>query len=513
MVKLTRIVAILIILSATAWADGFVVVCPISDMVDDGLSVLVKRAVEESKGAQALIFEVDTPGGLVDAAIRITKSIGEADCPTIAYIKGMGAISAGALISFSCQHIIMENDTNIGAATPVIASPEGNLPTGEKEVSYMRAKMRSLAERNNHNPALAEAMVDKDIELWTYPDAEGKLKVVAVYTQGSPAKAQEPQQKRPGILSPTEKPKDAEEKSTEPAQPEVQRSDLPENAQLILPAGKLLTLTPQEAIKYGLIPQTVMNLDEVLDVYGYTGAEVRRIEMTTAERVYRFLTNPMVAGILLLIGIGGIYLEIKTPGFGLPGIIGITCLALFFGAHIIIGIADWLDVLLVVIGIALIITELFFIPGFGLIGVAGIILVLVGLYLALTGVPIPEYSWEYDRLMDASKSLGIALAAFAGLIVVLWKIFPHTPMYGSLVLTSQQKPELGYSVQSASEQTASVGLKGVAVSMLRPVGRARFGDVSYQVVTRGDFIPAGSPIMIVQVDGNRYVVEKIEEEA
>lgn len=522
----------LLAFASGAGAEDFVVVCPISGMVDDGLVVLVERAVEEAEGAKALIFEVDTPGGLVDAAIRITKSIGEAPCPTIAYIKGMGAISAGALISFSCQDIIMEPDSNIGAATPVIASPEGNLPTGEKEVSYMRSKMRSLAETNGHNPSIAEAMVDKDIELWAFENADGKLQIQGKYGQSgqsdaAPERAVKKEIPVPAELEPVKeivdkviKSKSAvpdedvdegTEKEAAPAKSPQRPARIPEDAELILPAGKLLTLTPQEAVKYGLIPQTVQNLEEALEIYGYAGAEVRRLEMTWAEKTYRFLTNPMVAGILLLLAIGGIYLEIKTPGFGLPGIIGVTCLCLLLGANLILGIADWLDILLVLLGIVFIIVELFLIPGFGIIGVAGILMLLTGIYLALTGVTIPEFSWEYDRITDAAKSMGLAFALLVAFVAVMWKLLPHTPVYGTLVLTAQQNADKGWTVQTAAEQTLAVGLKGVATSMLRPAGRGAFEGTTYQVVSRGEYIAPGTPIVIVQVDGNRYVVDKLEE--
>lgn len=516
-------------------AQDFVVVCPINGMIEDGVGVLVERAVRESAGAKALILEVDTPGGLVDSAIDITRHLLHAPCPTIAYVQGMGAISAGALISYACDSIIMAPDTNIGAATPVIASPEGMMPTGEKEVSFMRARMRSMAEAKGHNPAIAEAMVDKDVELRARRDEQGKLQIYAVYPGGKEEAAPDPAQ------APTPMPSDdpletlkrlfpamvtgrvqvappeatgageAEAPSVAPTAPGV--PPLPEGVDVILPAGKLLTLTPKEALEYGVIPGTANGLPDVLRLCGLENVEIRRITPTWAERLFRWLTSPTVAGLLLLLGIGGIYLEFKTPGFGLPGIVGITCLALFFGAHLIIGLADWVDVLLVVVGLGLILVELFLIPGFGLVGAAGILCLLAGLYLALTSVPIPQYSWEFDRLENALTSLSIAVFLFTGFVFVTWKLFPYTPLYGRMVLTHAQEQAKGYVVQSSDVSAQVIGTTGVAVTMLRPAGRGRFDDVTYQVVTRGDFLPAGTPIRIVVADGNRYVVERIEEQA
>ena len=506
--------------------NGFVVVCPISGMVDDGLRVFVERVIREADGAQAIIFEVDTPGGRIDSAIEISNAIIGARVPTIAYIKGMGAISAGALISYSCDDLIMAPEANIGTATPVVATTEGMLPTGEKEVSYMRARMRSLAERKNRNPALAEAMVDKDIELHAYTDAQGQLQIYAVYSGGSleapPGPELNQPQKQGGIdpaevvrrvfdLSISTSRVRAQVEGGAPAGSAPVAGPRPQG-EIILPAGKLLTLTAQEALHYGLIPAIANDLPGVLTQYGYAGAQVRRLEMSAGERIFRWLTNPVVAGLLLMLGIGGIYLEIKTPGFGAPGIVGIICLTLFFGAHLVVGIADWFDVILVVTGLVLIAIEIFVLPGFGFVGAAGILCLLVGLYMTLTTAPIPEFSWEYDRMADAMKSLLIATLSLGLLIYATWRFLPQTAMYGRLVQTHEQLQERGYVVQSEVEESAALGRHGVAVSMLRPAGRGRFGDKTFQVVSRAEYIEPGTPIVIVQVDGNRYVVDRLEEQ-
>ncbi len=520
--RLRRFALVLVgclLLPLAGWAGNDVVVCPINGMIDDGVAVLVERTVREAADAKAIVFEIDTPGGLVDSAIRITKTILGAPCPTIAYIQGMGAISAGALISFACTHIIMTPDTNIGAATPVAMTSEGMMPTGEKEVSFMRAKMRALAERNHHSAALGEAMVDKDIELRSRVGADGKPEIFAVYPEGYRAASEVTEAVRkaldelPPELAPVKKlaegvlPEGGE--AAHPKAVEAPPAQL-DNSTVILPAGKLLTLTPKEAQEFGLIQTTANTIQEVLGFYGFGGAGLRYIEPTWAESLFRFLTNPMVAGLLLMFGIGGIYIEMKTPGFSLPGLVGIVCLILFFGSHYVIGVAEWLDILLVAAGIILILIEVFIIPGFGAVGGIGLLCLLVGLYMTLTGVAIPRYSWDYDRLRNALVSLTITASSFGVLLYIMWKLFPHTPLYGRLVQVHVQHPEAGYTVQT-KEDSAAVGLRGVALSMLRPAGKARFGDKTFQVVTRGEFIPPGSPIAIILVDGNRYVVESVEE--
>jgi len=516
----------LLVATPVVAAQDFVVVCPIEGMIDDGVAVFVERAVREGRGAKAIIFEVDTPGGLVDSAIRISQAILSAPAQTIAYVKGMGAISAGALISYSCDEIIMAPDTNMGAATPVVMSAEGMTPTGEKEVSFMRAKMRALAERHNRNPAVAEAMVDKDIELRLYRDDEGKPQIVGFYPdttgegQTAPMAREDPAdivrrvlEGLPPELEPVRRiAKEVLQEEGQDLPPEQPEEPVyVGESEVILSGGKLLTLTPQEAIRYGLISTTANTIEEVMAYYSCDGIEIRRLAMTMAEKVFRFLTNPMVSGLLLMLGIGGLYLELKTPGFGVPGILGLVCLALFFGSHYVLGIAEAIDLILILTGLALILAEVFLIPGFGVAGITGIACLVIGFYLSLTNVPIPQYSWDYARLKDAGLSLMVALVTLVGFVYVVWKLFPYTPFYAKLVLAHAQLADQGYVVQTAEQRDTAIGRKGVASTMLRPAGKGRFGDTTYQVVSRAEYLAKGTPIVIVTVDGNRYVVDRLEE--
>jgi len=527
MIRKIQLLGLVVALLA-AWgaaAQGFVVVCPVTDLIDDGIAVVVERAVREARGADALILVVDTPGGMIDSAIEATKSIGKARCQTIAYIKGMGAISAGAMISYACDDLIMEQGTNIGAATPVMAGPQGMQPTSEKEVSFMRAKMRALAERNEHNPGIAEAMVDKDIELRSYIDAQHDWQLIAVYpdmtaeppADGEPPDATEIIRRALEALPPElEGVKEfAEEVIGEeeaPPAPPAAVPGVPDETGIVLPKGKLLTLTPKEAIQFGVIATTANNLTEVLSYYGHHGKEVRRIEMTYAERIFRFLSNPIVSGLLLMLGIGGLYFEVKTPGFGVPGTLGLICLALFFGAHVVLGVAEWMDVLLVLGGLGLLVVELVVLPGFGIAGIAGIVCLLMGLYMSLTKVTIPRYSWDFDRLDGAVTMFLVTAITLSIMVYLLSKILPRTPLHGLLVLSHAQAPSVGYVVQTAEQHDAAIGLHGVATSMLRPVGRGRFEGKTYQVVARSEFIEKGTPIAIVKVEGNRYVVDRLHVE-
>jgi membrane-bound serine protease (ClpP class) len=524
---------------AVQFIDGpHVVVCPVEDMIDDGVHVLIKRAIREASNAEAIIFVIDTPGGLVDAAIEITQAIVEAPVPTIAYVRGMGAISAGALISAACDDIMMAPASSIGAAQIVAMGPEGSVPLGEKETSFMRAKMRSLAESKGHNADLFVGMVDKDIELKAVPNSDGTYTVYATNRGQSRAAADDGEEKPTSSpaddiidqladdsIVPLDPLKDAARDLVREVQPEVEDMPPPEPPQgydiqedgsfIFLSSGKLLTLTSNEAVQFGLAGGIAGNIDEVKARYGYEDAGTHEIIPTWSEDLYRWVTSPIVTSLLLLLGMGGLYMEIRTPGFGFFGVIGIVCLTVFFGSRYIIGLSEWIDLLVIGVGVALLAIELFFLPGFGVFGIAGIGCILTGFYLSLTyhDFKIPEYSWEVQRLMDAGYSIFFAMVMLIGLVAATWKLLPYTPLYGRLFLAEEQLVADGYVSPTEYEGESLIGSEGTATSLLRPSGLARFGSKSYRVVSRSEYIEPGTPIVIVEEDGSRLVVERRKETA
>jgi membrane-bound serine protease (ClpP class) len=517
----------------------YIVICPIvteqGTMIDDGILVLVNRAISVARGAEAIIFIIDTPGGRLDSAIEITKSIMEAPCKTIAYVKGMGAISAGAIISYSCDEIVMAPASTIGASQvvqmPVMPGMGEVQPAGEKETSFLRSKIAALGEEKGHNPYLGMAMVDKDIELVAIPRGDGTFDVYATNVgqtggKGSGAAALGEILEKIGEstqidLGPLKefveslgRSDNSEPTKGEQAVQAAIESGL-EGAHIVVGPDKLLTLTPDEAIKYRLAKVEYRTLDNLLRGEGLDEFRRVELELTWSEELFRWLTSPTVAGILLMLGVGGLYVEIRTPGFGLPGIVGIAALALFFGSRSVIGLSDWIDLLLVLVGLILIAIEAFVLPGFGIAGVAGILSLLAGLYLSFTfsDFSFSDYSWNVDRLQDAGKTVTLTTVGLVVMTVITWKVFPHTPLYGRLILSDAQDAAQGYSVQSDGDRTSAIGLRGVATSMLRPAGRGRFGGKTLQVVSRAEFIEDGTPITIVEVEGNRYVVDRLKEDA
>ena len=520
------------------------VVCPIDREISDGVAVLVRRAVkEEAPGAAALVFVIDTFGGRVDSAIEITEHILDAPCPTIAYITGKGAISAGALIAYSCDYIVMAPGTNIGASTPFMPAAEAADQVNEKSMSFLRAKYRALGELKGHNPLLGEAMVDEDIELFGIPEEGREMLIVKVRGGKVEEGIRKAVEKTPGSAldvvfdaldeegnkglqdlkelvkkAAGDTPKNTDATPPEGAEaappvenPSPQGTDLPAGARMVSEAGKLLTLTSREALELGLADAVLDSPEEALARYDLRTQPPERMAMRWDEALFTFLTSPLIAGLLLMCGIAGIYLEFKTPGIGWAGFIGASCLAVYFGSRLVVGMADWMDVALVLAGFGLLAAEIFVIPGFGLAGAGGIVCLLLGVYLSLTRVTVPEYSWDFMRLTDAGVSIMVAAGAFLLFLLFMWKVFPSTPVARGLVLSHAQLAEAGYAVQGRRDAEDALGLTGVAATMLRPAGRGRFGGRTLDVMTRGEFVEQGRKIVVIQVEGNRHVVREQEE--
>ena len=311
-------------LLAVAPAQAPVVyVIPIDGVIDLGLAPFVERTLTEAatQQAAAVVLEINTFGGRVDAAVLIRDALLRTPVRTIAFVNKR-AISAGALIALAATTIAMAEGGTVGAATPVaIGAPGGPAqPVEEKTVSYMRKEFRATAEARKRPPLIAEAMVDADVEV-------------------------------PGL------------------------SD----------KGKLLTLTTEEALQHRVADVRADTLDAVLTAVDLGGAEVRRIPQTWAETLVRILTHPVLSSLLLAIGVLGLIIEVQTPGVGLPGGLGLLCLGLFFWGHWLVALAGWEELLLVGTGLVLLVVEIFITPGIGLAGILGIGALLGGLGLSVVG--------------------------------------------------------------------------------------------------------------------------------
>jgi membrane-bound serine protease (ClpP class) len=273
----------------------------------------------------------------------------------------------------------------------------------------------------------------------------------------------------------------------------------------LIEKGKLLTLTTEEALKHKIADFRADSIAQVLSQLGLDGAEVRRASPNWAENLVRFLTHPIVSSLLVTIGMLGIILELRTPGFGLPGGIGIASLALFFWGHWLVQLAGWEEMLLVSSGLVLLAVEIFVTPGFGVPGVLGIAALLSGLSLSVIGAGA---TWEFI-LRAVGRVIFSLLLALLGSLVLL-RFLPRLPFGRKLILETGLAAGEGFA--SAPERDKIwLGKSGRAVSPLRPAGIADIEGERVDVVSDGDFIELGARIVVSRVDGNRIVVRRRRE--
>jgi membrane-bound serine protease (ClpP class) len=422
---------------SAGYGNGMVFRVPVQGTIELGLAPFVERSLREASasGARAVILDIETPGGRVDAAERIVDAVKDAGVPVYAFVNRR-AFSAGALIALATERVYMRPGSVMGAATPVTG--EGQ-KAPEKIVSAMRSEMRALAEARGLDPLVAEAMVDEDVVI------EG-----------------------------------------------------------IVEAGKLLTLTTEEAVRLGYA-HAVADWDALVAELGLDAAPVHTAETNWAERVVRFLTHPLVSPMLLSLGFLGLIIEIKSPSLGLAGLAGLGSLGLFFGSHWILGLAGIEELLLVGIGTLLLALEVFVIPGFGIAGIAGILALGAGIFLSLVGsFAIPG---------DVTQATGIMSLAAIVAVVAAWALIRHLPRSGrfarsGLLLREDTAHERGY--LSAAVRSDLMGATGVAVTDLRPAGAARIGEERVDVTAETSWISAGTPVKVVRSDGYRLVVQAIE---
>ncbi len=262
-------------------------------------------------------------------------------------------------------------------------------------------------------------------------------------------------------------------------------------------AGAILALPAQDALRAKFADAIAPTRGDALRAFGITGAGERTADYTLGERLARFATSPEVSGLLLSIGFLGLLIELQTL-HGIAGLVGIGALALFFGSHVYAGFSDPLVIGLAILGVFGIVFELHVLPGHGLAGTLGVIALLAAIML----------SFGFAFVFVAVQALSIAIVLSALTFWLSWRIFPENAFVRRLALTNAQGPEF---VASADHRSL-LGAEGIARSTLRPAGVAEFGRERVDVLTEGDFVPAGTPVRVTRVEGARIFVQPLAKE-
>lgn len=399
-------------------------------------------AAAEEAGAMAVILEFSTPGGYLDTAQVCRDLILAAKVPTLAYIN-REAYSAGALLAIACEKIYFAPGGVLGAATPVYFDSQGRMEEApEKVISAVRALFRATAEHRGRNPLVAEAMVDRDLEI-------------------------------PSLVE----------------------------------RGKLLTLTAKTAAEWGYSDGEAASLAEALELAGLLGAVVRDFEYRWTDWLVDTLTEPWVAALLIAAGALGLLIEMFTPGFGIPGTVGLASLALFFWSHYLAGLAGWESLGFFLAGIIAILLEVFVFTAtdFGVAGVVGLILLGLGFYTAMTG-PLTQPAQAMSALGAVALALVVSLVGFAAFLT--WIPKSRLRLGGVILKSAIEERAVGKLQPSPSSY---VGKRGKALTDLHPVGKAEVAGEVLDVVAEEGFVAKGATVEIVRDEGYRKVVRRVKE--
>ncbi|MDR0393983.1 MAG: nodulation protein NfeD [Tannerella sp.] len=420
--------------------------------IDKTSQIYLYKGLTEAQalGADAILLHLNTYGGLLESADSMRTAILYSPIPVYVFVDN-NAASAGALISIACKKIYMRKGASIGAATVVIQTGEG-MP--DKYQSYMRSMMRATAEAHGkdtlihgrdttfewiRDPKIAEAMVDNRISI-------------------------------PHLVD----------------------------------SGKTLTLTSEEALKWGFCDGIAESVDDVITKYmQYDTYKLKTYTPSWLDNLKGFLMNPILQSLLIMIIIGGIYFELQTPGVGFPSIAAITAAVLYFAPLYVEGLAANWEILVFVIGLLLIVFELFVIPGLGVAGIAGALLVITGLTLAL--VNNMNFDFEQVNGFEIGRSILVVLVGVTvGFGAMLW-VSSRIGAKGAL-----RKLALVADLEEAVSSpvlSALIGKEGKTATVLRPSGKVIIDGVYYDGVSESGFIEKGANVVVVRFGNAQVYVE------
>ena len=423
--------------------------------IDRTTQIYVSRGLAEAQllGADAVLLHLNTYGGLLDSADSIRTAILYNPIPVYVFVDN-NAASAGALISLACERIYMRKGASIGAATVVDQTGDA---VPDKYQSYMRSMMRATAEAHGkdtiiqgrdttyhwkRDPLIAEAMVDNRIVI-------------------------------PNLID----------------------------------SGRTLTFTAEEAIKWGFCEGIAESVDEVVTRYlGYEEYTLTTFRPSWLHNLLGFLMNPVFQSILILIIVGGIYFELQTPGIGFALMAAIIAAILYFSPLYLEGLAQNWEILLFVVGVILILIEIFVIPGFGVAGIAGILFLITGLVLSL----LDNVAFDFQHVSNADTGRAI-VTVLTGVVLGMAGMIWLSDRIGKKGIF--RRIALQTDLENAFSSPVLTTLKsktGVAHTVLRPSGKVSIEGEIYDGIAENGFIEKGTNVRVVRFENAQVYVETIK---
>ncbi|HEY7327901.1 MAG TPA: NfeD family protein [Gemmataceae bacterium] len=451
----------------------------------------VKRRVRQALGdkANVLIVELACGGGDSGAAYDLARFLSDLNdnrrdpVETIAYVT-RGASDTATFLAFACNKIVMQREIkqngNVSQDGAFLGGFDRYVPAHQVLEATVRTNLADIAERKHYPRILAEGMLDRDLRICAVRST--KEESTHKYISKAELDADQQGERRWQIT------------------------------RVVKEEGQYLTLTAEQARDLDLAREVVNNFAELCELEGINRAEVRTVDSDWLDWLVDFLRAPWTSYVLVMLGITCLILELKMPGVGLPGIVSAICFLLFFWSHSqVSGQVVWLAFLLFLLGLILIGLEIFVIPGFGVTGISGIILVLGSIGLVAYG----HWPRSNEEWIGYGQALGPFTLTIVGAIVsafMLARYLPQIPYANRLILKPQEESgefgeEPADSIQP--EIAALLGAIGVAATPLRPAGKVQFGDEFIDVVAEGSYVQPGTRVRVIEIEGNRIVVKEV----
>ncbi|MFA6102919.1 MAG: NfeD family protein [Victivallaceae bacterium] len=456
------------------------------------LKKILKRA--EKNKVKAVIFEMDTPGGRIDVALEYVSMLLKSKVPTVAYLNPQG-ISAGMIIALAADRIAINPNGMIGDAMPIQIKSDGIKPVTDKDNKdrkpdkdkqddvYTPMVEKVLKEIQKLNRGDKDKEKDKEKDQDTEDNRLSDQKFLTVFFKMLEVLAQK-----------NDRPEKIVRAMADPYQRLTLKDDGIEHQK-----ASPLTLSAAEAKKLKVVDFTCSSKEELLKELKLTNCTIETVIKSPTEQIISFLAHPMVSGLLLILGIIGLYIEIQHPHFGVSGVLGLTALTLFFLGHVASGASDWGPMVICFVGLLLLLIEIFLIPGFGIIGILGISCIMISFFAA----------FGMENIESAISVISISMLVASTLIILLTiYILPKSTIFKKIMLTAQNTNVSGFS-SHVKNDVELLHKRGVAYSTLRPSGSIMVDGKRYDVVADGDFIQQGETIEVIQVDGLKITVKKV----
>ncbi len=446
------------------------------------------RKLEQARkmDADLVILKINSPGGAVETTLNIATTLRDLSwAHTVAYVPEQ-ALSGAAIISLACDEIIMAPDAKLGDAGPIIAGEDSLFRHAPEKIrSHLARHVRDLAAAKGRPPALAEAMVNMDLIVYRVTNKETGQVTFMSQAEIDSSEDSGVWEKGPPVLESRK--------------------------------GSFLEVNGDRAVELQLATATAASDAWLEHRFPVAHPPLVVLRRTALDTTVDILNHPLITGLLFVIGAIALYLELSAPGIGIGGLISGLCFTLFFWSRFLGGTAGWLEVILVLAGAAFLAVELFIIPGFGIPGITGLLLMGAGIVMASQNHFIPQSPRAMSQLANSMLVLlGSGAVALIG-VVTLSYFHRSVPILNTLVLrtptavdTSARGKQADKPLPPVRRIQADIGDWGIADSPLRPAGKAIFGDEYLDVLTDGSFVEHGSQVRIIKISGNRIVVREVD---